>query len=473
MRKCLILSLLAAFCCAAIISCSKDVHDPDRKEKDAYDLYAENFKVYVGGEVHPSQQWGFGKKFKTRAGSRAADATIKLTDGYEISVSMKFMDDTKGFFPESETPLTDIASWEFHQNKEMASICMIYSCTTANDEVGLYYYDPATEKPEQAKTYVLIDNIQDDLGGYYKYLKFDDRKQDPQPDDGYAVMATGSVQKLLCNQFIIKMDPSYYFGLYVKNTDTQKTYYSNINLNDNKEVYGGLIGVPGDSFAENYERYVFGLSDDDEADCELLFTMEYGYSDENPLVVEQEKKPDPEPELEWLRVIAEDLNAHDMNGDGQIDDTDFDFNDIVIDIAIDTDGNAHCILQAAGATLPIHINNDDNLEVHKLFGVDQDVMVNTNAEKRGLRGAKKDPVEFTIPGPFNEVKDVKIHVYRQGEWMELKAPESRAACKIGVGLDFVWPDERVSLKQLYPKFPDYVKDNINIDDWWKDQPKSR
>ena len=160
-----------------------------------------------------------------------------------------------------------------------------------------------------------------------------------------------------------------------------------------------------------------------------------------------------------------------------MDDTDFDFNDIVIDIAIDQMGKAHCILQAAGATLQIRINNDPELEVHKLFKVGEKEMVNTK------KGPTRDPVEFTLDGykvkgddklhPFVRVQDVPIHVYRQNEWMELTAPVARAASKIAVATDFVWPDERVSLKTVYPKFPEYVKDNIDITDWWKNQPKSR
>jgi hypothetical protein len=84
-----------------------------------------------------------------------------------------------------------------------------------------------------------------------------------------------------------------------------------------------------------------------------------------------------------------------------------------------------------------------------------------------MKGASKPPVEFTLDGPFQAAKDVKIHVYRQNNWMELVAPEKQAACKIAVGTDFVWPDERVSLKEVYPDFPNYVKDNVDVTDWWQ------
>lgn len=203
-----------------------------------------------------------------------------------------------------------------------------------------------------------------------------------------------------------------------------KTYYTNVNLNAKKdEPLAAIVGITDDAFSKQNEdlNYVFGLSDDDNPGCELIFTIS---------------------KL-------------------------FDFNDIVLDVAIDTDGKAHCILQAAGATLKIRINEDDNLEVHHLFGVAQNVMVNTNAKKRGMTGEdNKDPVEFTLDGPYTSAKDVKIHVYRQDSWMELTAPKGGAASKIAVPADFVWPDERVSLKTVYPDFPRYAIDDIDAE-WWK------
>ena len=258
----------------------------------------------------------------------------------------------------------------------------------------------------------------------------------------------------------------------VRNSDCVKSFLNvttdKVYLNEDKDkALAAVVGVDGDALTKELaDEYVFGLSDDDEPGCELIFDIwkDVVY----PEVVKQEYKP--EPVLNWYRIIAEDLNAHDLPHDGLDgieDDTDFDFNDIVLDVAIDQDGKAHCILQAAGATLKIKINNDETLEVHKLFGVEQGVMVNTNAEKRGMKGASKPPVEFTLDGPFQAAKDVKIHVYRQNNWMELVAPEKQAACKIAVGTDFVWPDERVSLKEVYPDFPNYVKDNVDVTDWWQ------
>ena len=169
-----------------------------------------------------------------------------------------------------------------------------------------------------------------------------------------------------------------------------------------------------------------------------------------PLLVEPAK---PTPVQTTWRVIAEDLSVQ--------DNTDFDFNDIVLDVTL-TNSGADCVLQAAGGTLPIRINGDNNLEVHKLFGVNQDVLVNTKAEKKGLKGATKDPVKFSITGSFSSVKDVKIEVNKgkpnEPKWIELYAGKGEPACKILVKNTFLWPDERESIKEVYPKFINWVKD---------------
>ena len=130
----------------------------------------------------------------------------------------------------------------------------------------------------------------------------------------------------------------------------------------------------------------------------------------------------------------------------------------MLDVKLTKTG-ADCILQAAGGQLPIRINGDDDLEVHKKFGVDQKTMVNTNADKKGLPSAKKDPVSFSITGSFSSVKDVKIEVKKQdGKWHELYAKTGDSACKILVDTTFKWPDEQQSIKEVYPKFEDWVKD---------------
>ena len=84
-KKYLMLSMLAAVLLSAVSSCKTDLYEPDRKEKDAKKLYEENFKAYIGGEVNKQQEWGFNKTFKSKALTRASDATVKLNEGYNFT----------------------------------------------------------------------------------------------------------------------------------------------------------------------------------------------------------------------------------------------------------------------------------------------------------------------------------------------------------------------------------------------------
>lgn len=149
-----------------------------------------------------------------------------------------------------------------------------------------------------------------------------------------------------------------------------------------------------------------------------------------------------------VRIIAEDLSA--TQG------TDFDFNDIVLDVNIEN-STASCKLIAAGGTLPLRINGDDNLEVHKLFGVNTSVMVNTGI------GNKIAPVSFTLSG-INNASQIKLEVFKDGSWIEMKAEQGVPAAKIAVNQDFEYCSEREPITTKYPNFKNWVQNVDYI--WW-------
>lgn len=164
-----------------------------------------------------------------------------------------------------------------------------------------------------------------------------------------------------------------------------------------------------------------------------------------------------------IRIIAEDLSA---SGD-----TDFDFNDIVLDIKF---GNpATLILQAAGGTLPLRIAGNDNWETHKLFEVwrgdldTKQVMVNTGA------GPDKDPV--VIEGFTSAIwsaadaKNLILQVYKNGSWQTLTAERGEPAAKLCVDPSFGWLAEKVSIKGEYDTFLLWVENGTNgfKSKWWE------
>ena len=156
-----------------------------------------------------------------------------------------------------------------------------------------------------------------------------------------------------------------------------------------------------------------------------------------------------------LRVIAEDLTASEGS--------DFDFNDVVFDIQLNwpAQGKHKITLQAAGGKLPLCVGVlDDEHEVHNLFGVDVNTMVNTEEWT-----SHKAPVSFFITGEYTNAKDIKVWVKKGNDWCELKAEQGKAASKIGVPSTFKWVKELKDIEPIYTKFKDYVKDPSVK--WWE------
>lgn len=157
-----------------------------------------------------------------------------------------------------------------------------------------------------------------------------------------------------------------------------------------------------------------------------------------------------------IRVIAEDLSASEGS--------DFDFNDVVFDIQLNwpAQGQHTITLQAAGGKLPLCIGElEDENEVHKLFGVNINTMVNTEDWT-----AHKDPYKFTISGSYESEKDIPIWVRKGNTWCELTAERGRAASKIAVSTDYQWVKELNDISKAYSDFDTYVGSGTPAE-WWK------
>ena len=159
------------------------------------------------------------------------------------------------------------------------------------------------------------------------------------------------------------------------------------------------------------------------------------------------------------RVIAEDLSASEAS--------DFDFNDVVFDIVKAEGGKTTLRLICAGGTLPLRVMGT---EVHGLFG-------ETTPNSNGIynmyntgAGPNVDPVEFEVNGVYTtpeQIKNIKIEVYKNDSWMELKATTGEAACKILVDDTFTPVQERSNIANENKKFTSYVQGTFVDDFWWK------
>ncbi len=145
---------------------------------------------------------------------------------------------------------------------------------------------------------------------------------------------------------------------------------------------------------------------------------------------------------------------------------DFDFNDVVLDVkyGYPAGDKTTIILQAAGGKLPLCIGVlDDEHEVHKLFGVSLNTMVNTEDWT-----AHKDPVTFTIDVQYGSgnINNLPIWVQKGSDWVLLTAHKGKAASKIAVSTDYKWVKELKDISNAYKNFDTYVTNCTP--EWWKD-----
>ena len=162
-----------------------------------------------------------------------------------------------------------------------------------------------------------------------------------------------------------------------------------------------------------------------------------------------------------IRIIAEDLG--DDNG------SDFDYNDVVFDVKLvnewrdDLHANklvGYFVLRAAGGTLPLTVAGK---EVHNLFGVATDVMVNTN---RGT--VSKAPVSFEVilgDADWNTpastlVRNIPVIVQYKTGIITLYTETGQAPEKIAVNTSYVWCDEREPISTRYKLFAEWVKNKL-------------
>ena len=474
MRKLLMMLMATAICALVTTSCVKGPDDvppnptptPTPTPEEQYDAA---FLKYVGGTIASNQDWGFNASVAAARGmTRGKYGQDDPRDGYALSLDPKyqksytknFYDEIFKFLPEGKKVSDDIhTNFEF-EDRGPFRFDIIFSYTTQDIEIGYYHYGP-NQSPDDRKEKKLVTAFVQDLAkeDYFQYTKNGVTWVTPDAEMGLQMFTVAGANEVQARFFTLRDgseegDPidvpvGDIVGFYVKAGD--KKVYTNRYLNENQEDKYFAVLYDDNKDGILYGSYVIGLEDfdsnEDDHDCnDVIIAVNNHIEDTYPYLIIPKKPVNPT----W-RVIGEDLTVNNAN-------LDFDFNDIVLDVTLTKTG-ADCVLQAAGAELPIAINGEyDKLEVHKLFGVKDKVMVNTNS-KVGKHKDNVPPVKFQITGSFKSVDDVLIEVKRDdGKWHKLYAKRGDSACKILVTTDFVWPDEQQSIKVKYPKFEDWVKD---------------
>ena len=483
MRKHFLMMMATAICALVITSCVKGPDDippsptpPTPTPKTPEQKFDSVFVKYVEKPISSNQDWGFGlsKVAGARGLTRGSETGYYISDNYPKQYTQEFFTQALDSLKQGQKVGESIKNFEFISRGPFRFDFVFSYTYEQNLEIGYYYYNPCSETAASAKTVQLTADFDADLAKR-NYFQFTTSTADtPREEDwhtcpegaGYQIWTEDKATRVRAHMFtlrdgsddtevtvsdVVDVPRGYRVGFYAK-YKSGETRFTNRYKNKNEENMYFAVLDSKDAALKN--TYLVGIEDCDPSekdfDCnDIMIAVHKNVENTFPLLV----IPSP-----YYRIIGEDLSA--------TSDTDFDFNDVVLDVKI-TDKGADCILQAAGGQLPIRINGQDDLEIHQKFGVDLKTMVNTNADKIGQPSATKDPVEFSITGKFSSADDVKIEVKKDDGWHELYAKKGETACKILVNTNFEWPDERQSLKAKYPKFVDWVNDPTVI--WYPNE----
>ena len=438
MRKQLMTGVAAAAICLGFASCSRYDFTPISEGEQAYANY-ENAFIEKFGEPAPDQAWGFGSADANGGGVAQGAATRtantnsnEWANTYNVPAEItdaerKYVMDWFATHTKAEGEPLDVKNY-FIQHVGYSD-----DQYTVNNNV----YEKFENNQEIFRTETSTVNSKNQMDFIYANLNADGSERDHVNN-----FNAGSGNIMLMEN----SETKYGFGFHdswgsIDNYVTQNYFMAEIDVPGvGKGWYVGL----------DYQTKKTTWNGHTQQDYVSAFLQPDGkYTDRVLKIVPAILKGD-------IRIIAEDLSASEGS--------DFDFNDVVFDVKYGyPEGNkTTIILQAAGGKLPLCIGVlDKDHEVHNLFGVSLNTMVNTEDWT-----AHKAPVTFTIDGQYENIVDLPIWVQKGSDWVQLTAPIGKAASKIAVSTDYKWVKELQDISNAYKNFDTYVT-NRTPAEWWK------
>lgn len=312
---------------------------------------------------------------------------------------------------------------------------------------GLYYYD--------TNGYTEFDFYKDKEGDELQYYDASASKWENVTDKYvFSYIKNKGFEDddnvLRCKPYTIKFPTGTgEFGFYVKvyepgQTEPRAKYYSNPKLNGANSISSfAYLEVGGNTYItiEDHNHDDFDYND-------FIFVME----GEQEHIVDT---PD-----EYIYAV-EDLGNKD----------DFDFNDVVFSVS-HVSGQPHATVKplAAGGTLPANIcfKNTSYGEVHGMFGVNTNVMVNTT----GANMRQASPFVVQVGTDWSHAafstKDYGFNVKVQNNNnVTIATPGNNPAPQILILTpNWLWPTERTRINTAYPDFDEWGE-NYTKTDWVK------
>ena len=440
MRKQLMTGVAAAAICLGLASCSRYDFTPISEGEQAYANY-ENAFIEKFGEPAPDQTWGFGSADANNGGVAQGAATRtantnsnQWANTYNVPAEItdaerKYVMDWFATHTKAEGEPLDVKNY-FIQHVGYSD-----DQYTVNNNV----YEKFENNQEIFRTETSTVNSKNQMDFIYANLNADGSERDHVNN-----FNAGSGNIILMEN----SETKYGFGFHdswgsIDNYVTQNYFMAEIDVPGvGKGWYVGL----------DYQTKKTTWNGHTQQNYVSAFLQPDGkYTDRVLKIVPAILKGD-------IRIIAEDLSASEGS--------DFDFNDVVFDVKYEYPvwNKTTIILQAAGGKLPLRIGVlDDKHEVHNLFGVSLNTMVNTEDWT-----AHKDPVPFIIDGQYGSwnINNLPIWVQKGSDWVLLTAHKGKAASKIAVSTDYKWVKELKDISNAYKNFDTYVTNCTP--EWWKD-----
>lgn len=176
----------------------------------------------------------------------------------------------------------------------------------------------------------------------------------------------------------------------------------------------------------------------------VLFGDGDGYYTDWIVTLTEAIKPTKKTVAEEGRIICEDLGTSD----------DFDFNDIVFDATIYTDGTCDITILAAGGTLDITVAGED---IHSHTGKMTTKCNYALPTKTGYSHLIDIPIVVTTTNSAGEITSYELH-----------CKAGAAPQKICVPKTYKWCTERTHIDDAYPEFKEWVKANNGMN--WTNNP---
>ena len=430
MRKQLMTGVAAAAICLGLASCSRFDYTLISEGEQAYVNYENAFKEKFG-EPAPDQTWGFGSADANGGGVAQGAATRAANTN-----SYQWFDENQLYYYKKPAEITQA---------EIDYVMNWFATHTKADgqtlDINNYFIQQIGYSGD---SYSVTDNngashsIESKNHMDYIFANLDANGSSPDHVNNFNANS-GSIM-LMENS-----ETKYGFGF----QDSWGT-----NDKDVKQNYlMAEIDVPGVG-----KGWYVGLDYQTKKSSEGIDLKPNGkYDDRVMKIVPAVSVKNPQFKCD-IRIIAEDLSASEGS--------DFDFNDVVFDVkyGYPEENKTTIILQAAGGKLPLCIGVlDDEHEVHNLFGVSLNTMVNTEDWT-----AHKDPVTFTIDVQYGSgnINNLPIWVQKGSDWVLLTAHKGKAASKIAVSTDYKWVKELKDISNAYKNFDTYVTNCTP--EWWKD-----